>query len=284
MSPEPLLGARRLRELLAAHGVRPTKSLGQNFVIDPNTIRKVVAAASVTPDDVILEIGAGAGSLTLALADRAAGVVAMEVDPRLIGVLRDALGEITNVSIVEADAMRADLRSAGATKVVANLPYNIAASVVIRTLMEAPEISELTVMTQREVGERLAANPGSRVYGQTSVLVALFATAKVVAPISRRAFYPVPKVDSVLVKIRRQKKEALVSDERVVDVVHVAFAQRRKMLRSSLAGGFGADESARALAAADIDPSARPETLNASDFVRLAKELPLYDSSQAAGR
>ena len=279
MTSEGLLGARRVRELLTSHGIRPTKTLGQNFVIDPNTIRKVVTAADVSATDVVLEIGAGAGSLTVALAKRAKTVVAMEVDPRLIPLLNEVVGPIANVSVAEADALTADLASFEATKLVANLPYNVAASVVIRTLMEAPGIGELTVMTQREVGERLAATPGSRVYGQSSVLVALFASARVVSSISRRVFFPEPNVDSVLVRIDR-RSGSVANVDRVAAVVRAAFAQRRKMLRSSLGSAYGAAVADAALKAASIDPTARPEVLSASDFTRLAQEVASYASSQ----
>ena len=204
MSSESLLGARAVRELLEEHDIRPRKSLGQNFVIDPNTIRKIVTLAQVSADDVVLEVGAGAGSLTLALAAVADRVVALEKDPDLIPVLEQVLGERDNVDVVRSDALEQDLSGLEATRMVANLPYNVAATVVLRTLETAPRIVDLTVMTQREVGDRLAAGVGSKAYGLTSVLVAYFAEARVVGRVSRRAFWPEPNVDSVILKVVRR--------------------------------------------------------------------------------
>ena len=171
MTDGPLLGARRLRELFETHGIRPHKELGQNFVVDPNTIRKVVDVAGDLADETVLEIGAGAGSLTLGLARAARGVIAVEFDDRLVPALRESLRGIGNVTIVAADAMKLDYATVDASEVVANLPYNIAVPLVITVLEHAPQISSLTVMTQREVGERLAATAGSKSYGQVSVLV-----------------------------------------------------------------------------------------------------------------
>ena len=272
MTSDPLLGARRVRELLETHGVRPSKALGQNFVVDPNTIRKVVEIAGIEPEDEVLEIGAGAGSLTLALAARAARVVALEVDPRLVAALAESLAGVTNIEVIEGDALRVDLSGVTATRLVANLPYNIAATVVVRVLQEAPAVAGLTVMTQREVGERLAAGPGSKTYGLTSALVSFYGTARVAAPVSRRAFFPVPTVDSVIVSIDR-------TDPPDVDagvyarVVRAAFAQRRKTLRNTLATVAPVETVERALAQAGISPSARAETVPRDGFVALARLL-----------
>ena len=198
-----LLGARRIRELFEAHGIRPQKELGQNFVIDPNTIRKVVDVARVSEDDSVLEIGAGAGSLTLGLAAAAGRVTAVEFDSNVVPALRESLVGVDNVDVIEADAMKLDYTSIDATILVANLPYNIAVPLVITVLEKAAQVTSLTVMTQREVGERLAASAGSKAYGQVTVLVGYWAAASVTARISRNAFFPVPTVDSVVVRIER---------------------------------------------------------------------------------
>jgi 16S rRNA (adenine1518-N6/adenine1519-N6)-dimethyltransferase len=274
MTGTTLLGARRLRELLDLHGIRPTKSLGQNFVIDPNTIRKVVEVANLGSGDHVLEIGAGAGSLTLGLADAAGRVVALEYDRRLLPVLNETLGSVANVEVVHGDALEVDLAGFGATKVVANLPYNIAASVVLKVLEAAPGVESLTVMTQREVGERLAAAPGSKTYGQPSVLVAYFAAARVAAQISRRVFYPEPNVDSVLVRIDRRAPPEGSDHETFAALVRAGFSQRRKSLRNSLAPLVGSPARAEGLLeAAGIDPGTRAERLPLDRFVALEQVL-----------
>jgi 16S rRNA (adenine1518-N6/adenine1519-N6)-dimethyltransferase len=272
-SPE-LLGAARVRELLKRHDVRPAKVLGQNFVIDPNTIRKTLAVARIAPTDRILEIGPGAGSLTLGLAASAPSVIAVERDERLIPLLKEILADHQNVEVVHADAMSIDLAGTRATALVANLPYNIAALVVLKVLEEAPDIQSLTVMTQKEVGERLAADPGSKTYGATSVLVRFFGTARVEARVSRKAFWPVPRVDSVLVRIDRSGMQAEVEAQAFFKVVKAAFSQRRKTLRNSLTELAGSTERAEnLLSGVGIDASRRAETLSFEEFLRVAVEL-----------
>jgi 16S rRNA (adenine1518-N6/adenine1519-N6)-dimethyltransferase len=270
-----LLTPRRLAELFERHGVRPRKALGQNFVIDPNTIRKVVNISDVRRGDRVLEIGAGAGSLTLALAAAATHVTAVEFDDRLLPVLTEVLAGCDNVEIVHADALTLALGALESTKVVGNLPYNIAATLVLRILEEASQIAEMTVMTQREVGERLVATPGSKAYGLTSVLVTFRARAEIAGRVSRRAFYPVPQVDSVVVRLVRRPSPAPVAGDRLAAVVRASFSQRRKRLRNALAPLAGSTEAAEAaLEQADIDPGARAEQIALDGFVRLAKALP----------
>jgi 16S rRNA (adenine1518-N6/adenine1519-N6)-dimethyltransferase len=269
-----LLGARRLRELLDQHGVRPSKSLGQNFVIDPNTIRKVVAVAGVGPDDHVLEIGAGAGSLTLGLARAAAKVTAVEFDRSLHPVLAETLKGTDNVDVVHADATRLDWAAVRADMLVANLPYNIATPLVIDALAGAPNVRTLTVMTQREAGERLAAAPGSKTYGHVSVVVSYYATAAVAAPISRKVFFPEPNVDSVLVRLVR--RDVLPRDDpaNLFSLTRAAFAQRRKTLRNSLAGIAGGTARVEdALRAVGVVPTARPEELGIDVWLALESEL-----------
>lgn len=270
-----LLGPRRLRRLLDRHGVRPRKSLGQNFVVDPNTIRKIVRLSGVGADDRVLEIGAGAGSLTLGLAAAAARVIAVELDPRMLPVLTEAVGDLTNVDIVEADALNLDLASVGATRMVGNLPYNVATPLVLKMLERAPQLADLTVMTQKEVGERLAATPGAKSYGQVSILVRYFSEAKVVARISRQAFWPVPGVDSVVVRLTRRADVLDVSFDLLATVVKTAFSQRRKTLRNTLVplavSTAGIEEILRT---AGIDPGARAEEIDLDGFAAIARALP----------
>lgn len=272
-SDSPLLGARKVRGLLDEHGIRPRKAWGQNFVIDPNTIRKMVTLAQVEPDDSVVEVGAGAGSLTLALAMVARRVVALEKDTKLIPVLEQVLQGHDNVKIIQGDALEHDLGALEVEQMVANLPYNVAATVVLRALEGAPGIASLTVMTQREVGERLAAGAGSKAYGLSSVLVAYFAEARMVARVSRRAFWPEPNVDSVIVRLVRRPSPAVPQDV-FFAVARAGFAQRRKMLRGSLRAVVDpADRLEGALSKAGIDPTIRAEELDHQGFVALAEQL-----------
>ena len=266
-----LLGARRLRQALEERGIRPTKALGQNFVIDPNTIRKVVAVADVHASDRVLEIGAGAGSLTLGLAAAANHVTAVEFDRKLVPVLEEMLAPVDNVELVVADALELDLASIEASKLVANLPYNIAVPVVVKVLEEAPQIRELVVMTQKEVGERLVAVPGTKAYGQVSLIVRYFTAASIAARISRRAFYPVPGVDSVLVRLTRHEPPEADPAE-LFPLIRAAFSQRRKTLRNALAGS-GIEVGERELELAGLAPGVRGEELDLDDYVGLARIL-----------
>jgi len=279
MTDGRLLGARRLRELFETHGIRPHKELGQNFVVDPNSIRKVVDAAGDLSERTVLEIGAGAGSLTLGLARAARRVIAIEFDARIIPALRESLDGIDNVEIVEADALKLDYAAIEATEVVANLPYNIAVPLVLTVLENASQVSSLTVMTQREVGERLAARPGSKSYGQVSVLVGHWTQAVVAARISRNAFYPVPAVDSVLVRLDRREPPE-VDYAHLKEVVKTAFAQRRKTLRNTLGPlGSSVSEIEDKLRIAGIDPGARPETVSLDGWVEIARQLVASEAS-----
>ncbi|MDQ3940446.1 MAG: 16S rRNA (adenine(1518)-N(6)/adenine(1519)-N(6))-dimethyltransferase RsmA, partial [Actinomycetota bacterium] len=224
--------------------------------------------------DRVVEIGAGAGSLTLGLAAAAAHVIALEVDPSLIAVLEETLEGVENVETIHADALTYDLSGLDATKLVGNLPYNVAAQLVLRALEHAPQLQELTVMTQREVGERLAAIPGSKTYGLTSVLVAYFGRAEVVTRISRHVFYPAPNVDSVLVRIVRRSEVPDVDRAVLFAIVRAAFSQRRKTMRNNLATVTGSVPAAeRALVRSGIDAGARGETLSLEDFVRLTDAI-----------
>jgi 16S rRNA (adenine1518-N6/adenine1519-N6)-dimethyltransferase len=258
----------RIHELLEQSGLAPRRDLGQNFVADPNTVRRIAALAGVGPGDRVVEIGAGLGSLTLALADTGAAVTAVEVDAGIVPVLRDVVAECADVTVVEADAMRADWHSllAGGERwtLVANLPYNVATPLVCDLLDGVPAIEAMLVMVQREVGERLAAPPGNKQYGAVSVKVAYWATARIVGHVPASVFVPRPNVESALVRIERRHPPA-VDREAMFALVRTAFGQRRKMLRRSLAGSL----DPAAFAAAGVSPEARPEQLAIDDWVRL---------------
>lgn len=273
-----------MRVLAERLGVRPTKQLGQNFVHDANTVRRIVAAAGVGRGDVVLEVGPGLGSLTLALLDVVDSVVAVEIDPVLARHLPMTVADrapdlAARLSVVEADALRvsaADLPAAP-TALVANLPYNVAVPVLLHLLAELPGIAVALVMVQAEVADRLAADPGSRTYGVPSVKAGFFGTVRRAGAVGTQVFWPVPRVESGLVRIDRYAQPPWPMDiehrRRVFAVVDAAFAQRRKTLRAALAGWAGSPaEAERRLLAAGIAPTARGETLDTAAFVRLAAQ------------
>jgi 16S rRNA (adenine1518-N6/adenine1519-N6)-dimethyltransferase len=272
-----LLGPAEVRALAERIGLRPTKALGQNFVIDPNTVRRIVRRAEVGGDDVVVEVGPGLGSLTLALLERAGRVVAVEVDP----VLADALprtvaqragGLADRLTVVRADAVRVAELPAAPTALVSNLPYNVSVPVLLHLLGAFPSIRRALVMVQLEVAERLAAPPGSRVYGVPSAKARWFGEVRRAGLVPRTVFWPVPNVDSGLVEvIRTSPPRDDVSAAQVFAVVDAAFSQRRKMLRSALAGWAGGAERAVALVrAAGVDPTARGESVDVAGFAAIA--------------
>jgi 16S rRNA (adenine1518-N6/adenine1519-N6)-dimethyltransferase len=261
-----------ISDLLARHGLHPSRALGQNFVVDPNTVRRIARLAGVGPGDRVVEIGAGLGSLTLALLETGAAVTAVEVDRHLLGPLREVV-EPHGATVVAGDALRLDWRALlgeGPWALVANLPYNVATPLVADLLDGVPAITTMLVMVQREVGERLAASAGDEAYGAVSVKVAYWATARVVGKVGPNVFLPQPKVDSALVAIERRPTPAvdpaLVGPERLFAVVRAGFGQRRKMLRRSLAGVVAPEAFARA----GVAPEARPEELDVGAWGRLA--------------
>jgi 16S rRNA (adenine1518-N6/adenine1519-N6)-dimethyltransferase len=263
-----------LRALLAAHGLAPSRALGQNFVADPNTVRRIVRLAGVGAGDRVVEIGAGLGSLTLALVEAGAAVTAVEVDRHLLPVLREVV-EPVGARVVEGDALHLDwsavLGEAGPWAVVANLPYNIATPLVLDLLERVPAIDRMLVMVQLEVGERLAAGPGTKAYGIPSVKVGWWAGARVVGKVPPTVFVPPPRVDSALVEVRRRAPAGDDAARRAVfGLVEAGFGQRRKMLRRSLADRV----PAAAFAAAGVRPEARAEELVLADWQRLAAALP----------
>ena len=267
------LSPRQVRELLDAHGLAPSRALGQNFVADPNTVRRIARLAGVGPGDRVVEIGPGLGSLTLALAETGADVTAVELDRHLLPPLREVV-EPHGVRVVHGDALRLDwdelLGPADATapwSLVANLPYNVATPLVLDLLAGVPAITSMLVMVQREVGERLAAHVGDKAYGIPSVKVAYRAVADVVGRVPPTVFVPPPRVESVLVRIVRRPGPAVDADPEVLfRLVDAGFGQRRKMLRRSLAGLV----DATAFTAARVRPDARAEELSVEDWGRLA--------------
>ncbi len=324
-----LLGPAEIRQIAARLGVRPSKRLGQNFVIDGGTIRRIVALAGLRADDVVLEVGPGLGSLTLGLIEAARRVVAVEVDPVLaaelpVTVAERAPGLADRLAVLNADALR--IGAPGATSpgapspgasspgapspgaaarpgapapgaapalralpgepptvLVANLPYNVAVPVVLHLLGELPSIGRALVMVQAEVADRMCAAPGSRTYGVPSVKLAWYGTARRVGTVSRSVFWPAPNVDSALVAFARWPRRALgptgkdaslppVSRDQVFAIIDAAFAQRRKTLRSALAGLAGSGEAAeRLLRAAGVDPALRGEAIGVAQYARIAR-------------
>jgi 16S rRNA (adenine1518-N6/adenine1519-N6)-dimethyltransferase len=276
---ERLLGPADIRTLAADLGIRPTKSLGQNFVIDANTVRRIVRDAEVAPDDVVLEVGPGLGSLTLALLPAARRVVAVEVDEVLARRLPRTAAErapdlADRLEVVRADALRVvELPGPPPTALVANLPYNVAVPVVLHLLSTFPSLRHGLVMVQAEVADRLTAGPGGKVYGVPSVKMAWYADARRAGNVGRAVFWPVPNVDSGLVAFTRHESPSDVPRTDVFAVIDAAFAQRRKTLRAALSGWAGSAAAAEeTLRAADVDPSARGESLDVAAFTRIARQ------------
>jgi 16S rRNA (adenine1518-N6/adenine1519-N6)-dimethyltransferase len=285
-------GRAEVRRLLDEHHLSPSRALGQNFVADANTVRRVVRLADVGNGDRVVEVGAGLGALTLALLESGATVTAVEIDHHLVPLLRGEV-DARGARVVEADALTADWDEladpgSGPWALVSNLPYNVAVPVVVRVLEQAPQVTSLLIMVQREVGERLAADPGSRAYGLVSVKVGYWATARVVGSVSPQVFIPRPRVESVLVRMDRRSPAGCPEGdgggsgggqgaastagpgspvyERLFEVVRAGFAQRRKMLRRSLAGVVAPE----AFGAAGVAETDRAEQLGLADWCRLA--------------
>jgi 16S rRNA (adenine1518-N6/adenine1519-N6)-dimethyltransferase len=272
-----LLGAAEIREIAARIGVNPTKKLGQNFVVDANTCRRIVKVADVQSDDVALEIGPGLGSLTLALLEIANSVIAIEIDPRLaveLPLTVQAHGfEVERLTVLNEDALTTQSLPAEPTILVANLPYNVSVPVLLHFLEKFPTIRSGVVMVQSEVADRLVARPGSKTYGSPSVKATWWADLSGAGNVARQVFWPIPNVDSSLVRFIRHHAAGSESERLITfTVIDAAFAQRRKMLRSALSQVFsGAAEDA--IVKAGIDPTARGETLLLRDFIAIANTL-----------
>ena len=267
---------RDITELLASHGLAPRRAFGQNFVSDPNTVRRIARMANVGPHDHVVEIGAGLGSLTLALAETGARITAIEIDHGIAPVLRDVVKDLPNVSVVVGDALELDwneiIPPGSKAVVVANLPYNVATPLVADLLDAIPQISRFVVMVQKEVALRLASSVGSSDYGAISVKVAYWATARVLGDVPPSVFIPRPKVTSSIIEITRRETPAVgphIAPQQLFKVIRTGFGQRRKMLRRSLA----AIATPENFAVAGVSPEARPEELDVHQWGRLATEI-----------
>jgi len=275
-----LLGAAQIRELAAQLDLKPSKSLGQNFVIDSNVCTKIVRTAGVTSDDIALEIGPGLGSLTLAMLEVAKSVIAVEIDPRLAQQLPITVAEHfehpENLTVINKDALAVNDLPVAPTVLVANLPYNVSVPVLLHLLEKFPTLRTGVVMVQAEVADRLAAKPGGKEYGIPSVKAAWWAEVKNVGTVSRSIFWPAPNVDSKLVGFtRRETAGSEESREKVFTIIDAAFAQRRKMLRSALSSLYGSSSAAEAiLIQAGIDPTLRGEALQVESFCKIAAVAP----------
>lgn len=265
-----------IRDLLDDHGLAPRRDLGQNFVTDPNTVRRIAELARVGPGDHVVEIGAGLGSLTLALAETGASVTAVEVDAGIVPVLRAVVADadVDNVTVVEADAMNVDWSELldpsvdGGWTLVANLPYNVGTPLVCDLLDDVAHVTRILVMVQREVAERFAADPGDSAFGAISVKASYWGSARIVGHVPATVFFPKPNVESALVEITR-RTPPVVDTVAMFDLVRQAFGQRRKMLRKSLAGRVSAEQ----FVVARVAETARPEELDVDSWVRLTDTI-----------
>jgi 16S rRNA (adenine1518-N6/adenine1519-N6)-dimethyltransferase len=271
-----LLGPAEIRDLAELLGIQPTKKLGQNFVIDANTVRRIVKSAGVTRGETVVEVGPGLGSLTLGLLEAGASVVAVEIDRRLAEQLPLTVAELApdaDLTVITEDALRITDLPGEPTVLVANLPYNVSVPVLLHFLEHFPSIQRGLVMVQAEVGERVAAGPGSKVYGSPSIKAAWYGTFTTAGKVSRQVFWPVPNVDSILVRFERHGQPGTEAERLATfELVDAAFQQRRKMLRQALSVVLGDSAAASArLEAAGIAPTARGEELTVDDFLSVAR-------------
>ena len=277
--PGEMLGAGDIRARAAEIGLRPTKQLGQNFVIDPNTIQRIVREADISPDDVVLEVGPGLGSLTVALVPKAAVVVAIEIDGKLAAALPQTVKKhvpafADRLIVQQADALRVTDVQPSPTTLIANLPYNVSVPVLVHLFGTLPSLRHALVMVQREVGERIVASPGTKAYGVPSVKMQWFGDVRLAGSIPRTVFWPAPNVDSVLVRVDRTAPPA-GSRTDVFTLVDAAFGQRRKMLRRALTPAYGSPAVIEtALESLGISGSARGEELSVTQFAGLSAVLP----------
>lgn len=271
-------------DLVKKHGFKFTKSLGQNFLIDDNIVDKIVAGAGIGPEDKIIEVGPGIGTLTREMASRAQNLMAVEIDKNLIPILEDTLGDYDNVKIVNEDIIKADIRglidenlSGGPVKLVANLPYYITTPIIMRFLEENINVTDIVVMVQKEVAERMNAQPGGKDFGALSVAVQYYCDTEIVAKVPRHLFVPQPNVDSIVIALRvRPERKYKVDDEGLYfKVVKAAFGQRRKTLLNSISsmGNLAKDQVKEALEEAGIDPKRRGETLSLDEFAILSNVI-----------
>ena len=275
-APVKLLGPAEIRDLADLLGIQPTKKLGQNFVIDANTVRRIVKSAGVVAGETVVEVGPGLGSLTLGLLETGSSVVAVEIDKRLAAQLPLTVAELAPaaaLTVITEDALRVTELPGAPSVFVANLPYNVSVPVLLHFLEHFPSIDRGLVMVQAEVGERVAAGPGSKVYGAPSVKSAWYGAFSTAGKVSRQVFWPVPNVDSILVRFERHEQPGTEAERLATfALVDAAFQQRRKMLRQALAPVLGDSAAASArLEAAGIAPTARGEELTVADFLAIAR-------------
>ena len=271
-------------DLVKRHGFKFTKSLGQNFLIDDNIVDKIVAGAGIGPSDKIIEVGPGIGTLTREMASRAGALMAVEIDKNLIPILADTLGDFENVKIVNEDIIKADIRglidenlSGGPVKLVANIPYYITAPIIMRLLEEDINVTDIVVMVQKEVAERMNAQPGGKDFGALSVAVQFYCDTEIVAKVPRHLFVPQPNVDSIVIalRVRPERKYRVDNEDLFFKVAKAAFGQRRKTLLNSIAsmGNLSKDMVKEALEEAGIDPKRRGETLSLDEFANLSNVI-----------
>ena len=271
-------------DLVKRHGFKFTKSLGQNFLIDDNIVDKIVAGAGIGPSDKIIEVGPGIGTLTREMASRAGALMAVEIDKNLIPILTDTLGDYENVKIVNDDIIKADIRglidenlSGGPVKLVANLPYYITTPIIMRFLEENINVTDIVVMVQKEVAERMNAQPGGKDFGALSVAVQFYCDTEIVAKVPRHLFVPQPNVDSIVIalRVRPERKYRVDNEDLFFKVAKAAFGQRRKTLLNSIAsmGNLSKDMGKEALEEAGIDPKRRGETLSLDEFANLSNVI-----------
>lgn len=271
-------------DLVKKHGFKFTKSLGQNFLIDDNIVDKIVAGAGIGPEDKIIEVGPGIGTLTREMASRAQNLMAVEIDKNLIPILEDTLGDYDNVKIVNEDIIKADIRGlidenlgGGPVKLVANLPYYITTPIIMRFLEENINVTDIVVMVQKEVAERMNAQPGGKDFGALSVAVQYYCDTEIVAKVPRHLFVPQPNVDSIVIalRIRPERKYKVDDEDLYFKVVKAAFGQRRKTLLNSISsmGNLAKDQVKEALEEAGIDPKRRGETLSLDEFAILSNVI-----------
>ena len=271
-------------DLVKRHGFKFTKSLGQNFLIDDNIVDKIVAGAGIGPSDKIIEVGPGIGTLTREMASRAGALMAVEIDKNLIPILTDTLGDYENVKIVNEDIIKADIRGlidenldGGPVKLVANLPYYITTPIIMRFLEEDINVTDIVVMVQKEVAERMNAQPGGKDFGALSVAVQFYCDTEIVAKVPRHLFVPQPNVDSIVIalRVRPERKYRVDSEDLFFKVVKAAFGQRRKTLLNSIAsmGNLSKDMVKETLEEAGIDPKRRGETLSLDEFAILSNVI-----------
>lgn len=271
-----LLGPAEIRDLADLLGIQPTKKLGQNFVIDPNTVRRIVKAAHVVSGETVVEVGPGLGSLTLGILETGASVVAVEIDKRLAAQLPITVSQLqpdAQLTVITDDALRVTALPNDPRVFVANLPYNVSVPVLLHFLEHFDSLDRGLVMVQAEVGNRVAAGPGSKVYGAPSIKAAWYGEFSTAGLVSRQVFWPVPNVDSVLVRFERREQPGTIEERKATfALVDAAFQQRRKMLRQALSGVLGSSTAAsERLVAAGIAPTARGEELTVLDFLAIAR-------------